>query len=64
MFIIGAPAIISLSIRISVPFPLNITCIGFIGMLNCTSPIVHKVFKYLLDNPFDFHSQFDLDLIN
>ena len=36
MFTIGPPTIMSLSFRTSVPCPLNITCVGFIGLLNTT----------------------------
>ena len=55
MFTIGTPAIISLSSCISASFPLNITCIGFIGLLNTISPSVPRRFKYWLEKPFDFH---------
>ena len=53
MFTIGPPAIISLSSRLSAPFPLNITCIGFIGLLNTISPSVH--WCLLIRQPFELH---------
>ena len=46
MFTIGPPAITSLLYCTSASFPLNITCIGFIGLLNTTSPIVPTSPKY------------------
>ena len=46
MFTIGPAAIKSLSFQTSVPFPLNITCTGFIGLLNTTSLSVATAFKY------------------
>ena len=46
MFTIGPPAMTSLSCWHSILSPLNITYMGFSGLLNTVSPSVPSPFKY------------------